>query len=255
MAKRGCGVRSPGGIYIEVKLSAGGTPLWKFLVDPTVESPEGLDMPARGVMIAERVVKGQKTGIYDVYDRVGSKHYPNVLDFYREVGKLGASRRVSQNADFAKLSPESRLILLHERAVLANANQLYAALRKEDAEYGSHVNGWCCQCGIVDHQHYPDMAGNDPMPTCIGSHWQIVTGGDVLYDPTKPPRSVRREIGDITYTARKAPDGFKPEYKEGIFLILPISNLAVIRDPEGGQDTKALEKAGRANLDISLEDA
>ena len=108
-AARGCGVRSPGGIYVECGLSRYGRPIEDFLVDPCREIPDGLDIMPRGVTILERITASKRTGIYDIYDHVGEKHYPNVLDFVVEVRKQGLSRRLQPQAAFSLLSVGSSL--------------------------------------------------------------------------------------------------------------------------------------------------
>ena len=74
--ERGCGRRTLGGVYVEVKLAKRGetgTAIEKFLIDPVRDVPEGLGIPARGVAILERP---DGSGVYDVWDRIGVKNYP-----------------------------------------------------------------------------------------------------------------------------------------------------------------------------------
>lgn len=260
MPSRGCGVRSPGGIYIEVPLSRHGRPLRDFLIDPVVRVPDDLDLVPRGVTLMERVNNDGPTGIYDVWDHVGERHYPNVADFVQELSRMGLSRRVQGSLDFSKLSPHSKIILMHSRAYLENAHDLYRAIGDEAHDYGHPRNRWwncpCCD-RHPDHQQYPVYAhgSNDLMPTCIGSAWQVVTGGELVIDPKVSPRWVKRKVGSTTYHANKKPVGFKPEFSRGIFLILPASKLTVINDPEGGMHTKAMERAMRSSVPVDLQDA
>ena len=65
-----------------------------------------------------------------------------------------ASPRVAANTDFSKLTRESRLMVIHDRAMLLNADELYPAIDKEMQEMvGS--NHWTCRCGDPDHDKYP----------------------------------------------------------------------------------------------------
>lgn len=263
MTVRGCGTRSYGGIYIEVRLSARGLPLESFLVDPVREVPEGMDIPNRGVAIIERQIDGKGVGIWDAWDRVGSKYYPNVEDFLYEGmhakdsrgRKVGFSRRISSKTDLSLLTPKSRLVLVHERAMLLNADELYRAIDIEMREM-TDPHHWHCRCGKSNHDAYPIYArdSKDMMPTCVSCWREVITGGSELYDTELPNRTVERTIGELTYTARRAPVEFKPEHVEGIFAILPISGLAVINDPQASKHVPNLEKAQRSGLSVTLED-
>lgn len=256
MGARGCGVRSPGGIYIEVPLSRYGRPLRDFLIDPVIEVPEDLDLVPRGVSLIERA---NEPGVYDVWDHVGERHYPNVADFVQEVSKMGLSRRVQGNLDFSKLTPDSRIVLMHSRAYVENANDLYRAIAAEARDYGQEPGRWwncpCCDRN-PDHQQYPLYAegSKDIMPTCIGAAWQLITGGDLVINPELSPRWVKRTVGSTTYHGNKKPSGFKPEFKRGIFMVLPAHKLVVINDPEGGTHDKAIGRAMRSPLKVELQD-
>lgn len=118
-ARRGCGARQPGGAYLAVPLGPGGRPVEDFLIDPPVvlepEQRQALGLAALGVTLLER------DGVTHVLDVVGREHYPRVVDFVDEVRRLGVSRRISRTADFSRLGPDSRLVLLHEHADVANA--------------------------------------------------------------------------------------------------------------------------------------
>ena len=85
-----------------------------FLLDPPIPVPDELNLPARGVVIRERP---DGSGIHDVWDHVGSNHYPNVFDFICEVGNLGLSRHVSSKIDFSLITKDSLIILAHERGI------------------------------------------------------------------------------------------------------------------------------------------
>ncbi len=252
---RGCGKRTLGGAYLEVRLIEGGAPWELFMVDPVREVPEGMDIPDRGVAIIERVVEGKQTGIFDVYDKIGRKHYPNVVDFMFEARKKGISRRISSGTDFSLLSKNSLLVLLHDHAIVDNAHELYRHIKVEMAEM-TDAHHWHCPCKVSGHDSYPQYAAlsEDMMPTCIGALNEVVEGGEEIYDPNYEPRSVRREVGDLKYLGRHAPIGFRPGYETGIFMVLPISNIAVIKDPVSHKDLQVLERASQSSLDVLLED-
>ncbi len=108
--RRGCGYRQPGAAYLAV-------PLGEFLIDPpvVVDDPGALGLTSIGTTMIER------GGITHVLDIVGREHYPTVLAFVDEARRMGISRRISRNSDFSKITPASRLLLLHPHADIANA--------------------------------------------------------------------------------------------------------------------------------------
>jgi hypothetical protein len=248
-AKRGCGFRVPGDIYME---SVGGTAtVDDCLIDPPIPIPAGLEIPARGVLIMQRPGTDGDP-IWDVYDHVGSNHYPNVADFVEETRRFGLSRKISRNENLHLLDDRSVIILCHERAVVEQADFMYQLLWEEADEYPSATGLRCPQ-----HKHTLDqmMAARPGANTCAGLWYEMIQGGDASYDPDKPPRTVTREVGSTRYEGRKTPEGFTPRYREGFFLSSRLSNLTVIKDPEGGEDIKAMQKASQSKLTVRLEDS
>jgi hypothetical protein len=114
--RRGCGIREPGGAYLAVPMGPSGSPVEAFLIDPpAVVDATAFGLSAAGVKLIDC------HGITHVYDIVGREHYPTVAEFVDEVRRMGVSRRIAQNTDFARLTADSRLFLLHEHADIANA--------------------------------------------------------------------------------------------------------------------------------------
>lgn len=257
MGERGCGYRSPGGVYLRVIVSPNGKkPVESCLVDPPVPVSPALGVPNRGVLILER---NDGSGIFDVYDRVGSKHYVNVADFVEETKREGVSRRVKRDTrNLDKLTLKSRIFLIHERAIIAHAHSYYKAMADErvDMENPPH---WHCRTCILSHTGMIDMVEMGMMgvdaPMCVSLYWDDIQGGSMLHDPNYPTRTVEREIGSNSYRGRKRPEGVKPEYQEGVFFNFPLHCLDIIRDPEGGQDAKALESVKNVGLPIHMEDS
>jgi hypothetical protein len=138
--RRGCGYREPGGAYLAVPLGPGGRPIEEFLIDPPiVVDAATLGLSSVGVTLVER------DGITHVMDIVGREHYPTVIEFIDEAREMGVSRRISSNSEFGRIAHESRLLLLHPHADVANA-----------AEFPSERE---CPCRIPDHlaDGYSDM--------------------------------------------------------------------------------------------------
>ncbi len=116
-ARRGCGYRHPGGAYLAVPLGPEGRPIEEFLIDPPIiiTDPGRLGLAAVGTTLVER------DGITHVLDIIGREHYPTVTAFIDEARRMGISRRISRSTDFSRLTGDSRLILLHPHADIANA--------------------------------------------------------------------------------------------------------------------------------------
>ena len=256
--QRGCGTRVPGGCYAEVGMSRDGLPLEAFLVDPPAAWDRArFPLPSVGVTL----VHDAASGVYHIFDVVGRQHYPNVCDVLEEGRQFGFSRRIGTGAKFELLSARSRLVLLHERAYLGNWRD-YARLWdrpcvKETARRNLLVRG-----------HDPDaltppitvplthqLAPPDHATMCASLWWETVEGGQPIEAPLVP-RAVVVSLPSCSYVARALPeDAPAPAWGLAIVASLPISRLAVVRNPsDPEQHERALEKARRAALVVDLED-
>lgn len=218
---RGCGTRRKGGVYWEVRLGTGpkARPLEDFIVDPPQPVPPQLSITPRGVQPIE------VGGVTHVVDYVGSEYYPNVADWLEEVRRYGVSRRIAESFDFGKLTPESRILLIHSRAWVGNS-----------AAYGA----FSCPTRAVGHP--ADAA------CCAGVWWRDVEGGVPLVDGSGDPLIVRRTMPSFTYTAAHRPDGVAPDYRAAFFASFPATRLVVIA---GGHE-RALARAERAHLNVDV---
>lgn len=115
--RRGCGYRQPGGAYFAVPLAPGGRPVEEFLIDPpvVVEDAARLSLTSVGVAVFEH------DGATHVVDIVGREHYPTVAAFVDEARRLGVSRKAPKTIGFAQITAQSRLLLAHAHADIANA--------------------------------------------------------------------------------------------------------------------------------------
>lgn len=249
--ERGCGVREPGGVYIETRRVVGGKPVEHFLLDPPVPVPVQLDLPNRGVAIYGREADDGEE-VFDVYDRVGEASYPNVADFVEEVRQHGLSRRVPSNTDLTKLSDRSTIRLAHPRALITNVALLYKELAQEGNDYLNHPQ-WKCRCNKPEHQSIAWLFAEGV--TCVSCWWELITGGEEDFDPDHYPRSIERTIGSVSYYGRHRPESFKPEYADAFFMRLPVHRLVVINDPSLGLHEKALENLEGVQIPVSLEEA
>lgn len=224
--ERGCGTRVKGGVYAEIPLSKHGLPLESFLYCPPVPVDAAeLGLSSVGVKLVER------NGVWHIFDIVGKQHYPNVADFVEEARRFGISRRLSQNLEFGKLTSESRLILLHDRAYIDNFEKYR----------GTH------ECPKLKKGH-----DQDPLPEMCISLW-----GEDLVDGTpleETGRRVKRVMPSFEYEGYSRPEGVTPKYKLAIFGSFPIPKLVVVNDPEDKTHEKALSKAQNAGLPVRLVD-
>lgn len=245
--QRGCGAaRTAGGAYAECGFGPGGEPLEHFLsCPPVVIDPPALGLTPIGVKLIERA------GVWHILDWVGSQHYPNVADFIEEVRRFGLSRRLAKTLDFAKLTPDSRILLVHARAAVTHFGQ-----------YADHWLG-------VKYNRCPKNMGAHNLPDapdlCAGFYWEDVEGGSVVTPPS--PGAVARDggrAGDggrvilrampaFTYLAAQRPAHITPHYQPAIFASFPVHRIAVIRGQHGEHES-TFAQASRASLPIELED-
>lgn len=215
---RGCGTRVRGGGYFECGLDPHGRPIEEFLIDCPALVPPGLGITPRGVSM---IAIG---GVSHVADWVGSEHYQNTADFIEEVARLGLSRRLPSTLDFARLTPASRILLIHARARVENAS-LYGPF----------------PCPKTLHE-----PGSD---ACIGAWWEDIEGGTPR-PGSAHPRAVTRTMPSFRYRARCRPGGVTPRYVPGFFASFPASRLAVVK----GGDGRALVAALKARIPVAEVD-
>jgi hypothetical protein len=236
---RGCGTRVGGGIYAECPLSPFGCPLEDFLCDPPIPvDANELGITPVGVKLIER------NGVWHLLDWVGSSHYKNVADYFEEVRRYGMSRRLSATLDFKKLTAQSRILLLHSNAWIENFEE-YS--KSEPAEELLKIFPYSkCPKNLPEHQR-------DKMESCCFRFlYQDISGGD--HHPEGDKRTVYRKMPSFDYYGLKAPENVKPKYQLAIFASFPITNLAVINDPEGGTHEKSINLAQVARIPVNLED-
>lgn len=257
---RGCGRRHAGGVYLETPLGKKGIPFNAALVCPPVPiDVEAMRLSARGTFLLER------QGVWHVFDRVGTQNYPNVQDFIEEARRHGVSRRIAKTTDFSKLTPDSRLILIHDRAVIEHPEDYWRAMydnavaeREASGLDTEPESSWRplagCPRGLPEHTSH---RLGDPLPRqmCHALYAEDIEGGEVVYDPAVPYRTVERTVGETTYRARRRPDEVSPTYQAGIFMTVPIGYLAVIRDPDDGTHAEALDRVNASGIDVRLEDS
>lgn len=248
MVARGCGAsRTLGAVYAECPLSPYGNPLEDFLVDPPIPViPEEIGVTPIGVKLVER------KGVWHIMDWVGSTHYNNVADYVEEVRRFGLSRRLSTTLDFKKLTSQSRILLLHSHGYIYNFDE-YKKQEPSLEELEGLVPYPECPKELEEHTR-PQMK-----TMCARLWYQDVQGGEAIEKPPEEEskgrlRCVTRKMPAFEYHALVAPEGIKPDYRVAIFASFPITNLAVIKDPEGGTHNRSLALAEEARLPVKLVD-
>ncbi len=163
-------------------------------------------------------------GVWHIFDVVGQEYYPYPADYVEETRYKGASRRLGAKLEFAKLGPESRLLLVHQKAIIAN--------------YGEYPQPPVVLCpkGLVEHQ-------SAPLPSmCAGLWWHDLGSNGVRHLP-----------GGVDYCGFLRPQGVTPVYEHGVFFSLPITNLVVING--GGEESEDnYQAASKSGLPVYLEE-
>ena len=229
-ATRGCGDRTAGGLYLELKTSEHGRPLLDFLLDPPVrigkewEKDRGITLSALGVqMFSETLPSGRV--VKHIVDVIGKEHYPNLADYLEESSRLGISRKLSSRLNLSGITKESTLIMVHDKAWVGN---MY--------DYPE----WHCIKRINIH-------ARGALPTdgfcCSGIWWQDLepAGTEVIRE-----RLVNRKMPSFSYRAYLRPEGVNPKHERAIFAVFPLAgaNMAVIKGEGEDRSRQSAHKSG-----------
>ena len=210
---RGCGdARTAGAVYLESGLSPSGRlDLEHFLADPPVEYKTDQKI---GVDFVQ-----DKNGTWHIFDWVGSEHYPYPSDFLEEGRLHGFSRKISRNSQFDKLTPDSRLVFVHPRAIVTNARDIHPHLPEHRIK---HHCAHYAKTGDDKHIHEPGTSCTRLWYALAPANNTRVTGDGMLI----PERQVSK---DTAYVVEPLPfDAPEPTFKSGIIAQLPITNISVI---------------------------
>jgi hypothetical protein len=259
MVVRACGERIAGGVYITVPMSGNGQAVDRFLIDaPLVLDIETLGIAAIGTAIVPRRLQtssGNEIDTYYVIDVVGEEYYPNVADFVEEVRRYGVSRRISRLTDFSKLDANSRLILVHRRAHIANAEEYQAARDPErfwcPMDIPHHMNpeyrSMCAALFWEDIDKGLTIEANDQdAPLVVGGSMRYDQPGVQMHLQRRGPRATIREMQTFRYRGMKRPDGVVPQYAYAAFASFPIRQIEVVEDRIGQSHVEGIEKARKA---------
>jgi hypothetical protein len=211
--QRGCGTREEGGVYLESGLSEDGVPIEAFLADPPV--PYEVDSTL-GQSLVER------DGTYHIIDWVGQDGYEYAADIVEEVRQYGLSRRVSKHFEFSKLTPESRIILVHARAVASDPESA-ASFEWESFEQDRAKTRCACYLRTNSERH---LTG--PFDPCT-RFWYFdaeATSG------AGTPAGAFRENAATTYSL-PVPTDPDFEMESGIIGSFPLTRLVTIEAEDG----------------------
>jgi hypothetical protein len=180
-------------------------------------------------------------GLYHVVDHVGLSYYPWASDILEEGRLYGFSRRVPKNLDFSKLTPGSRILMVHARGLLGNAGALHPYF---DDEKLRRRCGLYSKIGSLEHL-------NDPSIPCSRDAYAVAPATEVNAEAL---RYTRRFTENVSYTVYPpSPEAPEPLFASAIIASLPISNISVIRARDGSH-LGTLEKVKGMVEGINVEE-
>lgn len=239
---RGCGKsRVKNGVYACCPFSpdGDGQPVEFFLLDPPQPIDETL-VTKIGVTLIER------DGITHVLDWVGEKYYVNISDMVEEVRHMGMSRRLELSPeDYAKIGPESRLIMIHKRAIIKNVQQY-----RPKGDESTYLKYRCTRDALKEDSLVASEHHDGGSVMCSGVWWEdlgnvIVTNG----------RHGVRQMPSFSYSGQMPPDGVEAKYESGLFAAFPISHLEIVKDDDGDVHKEKLEKMSGIGMEVVVVDA
>jgi len=201
-----------------------------------VDPPQPVELAALG--LAPRGVQLiEKEGVWHVFDVVGQESYPNVCDVVEEARWLGVSRRC-ELADYSRLTQESRLVLLHQRAYLKN----FAAYPPHFSE--QETDDFRCPRRLHSSNGLAEM--------CAGLWRHAVVEGIEPDEAGTRQRTLRRLECGAQYPCYGQPVAVTPAYQYAIFAILPIGQIEVIADPDAQTHAEKIARASQSRLPVCM---
>lgn len=282
-AARGCGAsRVQGGVYFECGLGEDGLRVERFLKDrPISISASNLSLSDRGVKFIQ-----DKKGVWHILDIVGRESYPDVARFVEEVRRLGLSRRAANTSPFGLLSPESKILCAHRRAIIENPGDTghYGAFRTPRPLWRDRPDGYhweyCpklveASSALVWRNLFGDIGSPtadevhdkngcaynkgkgafwwDSVGMCAGLWWEdIAPASDVFRDQVcaGDDRAVCVQMPSFEFYAKLRPTcDNKAKYSLGIFAAFPITNLVVVKGEGEQESIKRLADQGMIVLE------
>lgn len=275
--ERECGYREAGGVYLASPLAAIGHPIQEFLMDP----PCPINPAELGITpIGAHIVVDPRTGKANIFDWVGSD-YPTIPRYLAEAQKLGVSRHVQSTMDWSRLDRDSKLYLIHPRAVLVDPMPYWGAeidwrrartffelfvptagdpVSEEQRQTMAQEQAIlrCTQNVGREHCGRPVKGGHDTDSQgamCCRYWWQDESPAATESGSVRLGSRARRytlKCG-ASYVALTTPETVDRAYQPGIFAGFPIK-VEVIRDRHGGSHAATIERIRQAtDLQITEE--
>lgn len=232
--KRGCGKRTPGGIYGCCPTSPHGRPVWDFLVDPP--SPYG-GKQFKGIKFApDEMAIGWPEDSILLLDWVGKSGYQSAASLVEEAGRFGLSRKFSRTFPWHRLSGKKVwLALIHARAIptwkwdgAMGAHLLRKAKHCKFDEIETHRYHCVYTSWLTAPIFHKSSGGRTPR---VEMPWGAFNPSEVFHGGLEDP---------VDFT--EAADGLR-SYTAGIFAVFPLTKFQVIRSlpdgckfDEGGQE-------------------
>lgn len=242
--RRWCGYPKAGMVYAYIPADEAGRfagkPSFAFAIDPTAVVPIGW-LSAQGMQLIPQMKDGQQVinsegkPVYDMWDWIGENNYPNPMDWFMEITKLGFHQLVQRTFEFGKLTPESNYIGVHARASIVPVELTYKRILPDMP-----------LCPKQNKQH---VKNSQIQETCFS-----LLDEDLVDLSVKPGEFVIRQAPSFTYGGWTTTLEQKPEnYQPAAFIKLPLGRLCqflVYKDKEQDTHKSALEEL--AKLDSKL---
>lgn len=262
--ERGCGRRKKGGVYLETPTSPDGAPIDAFLLEP----PTPYDAECNVGVVLVDVVGQDGATVTHVVDFVGREHYPWPADFIEEAARYGVSRRIPATLDVSRLTDRSRLVVVHARAILADAAVADRATRVQAQHTIDAAYERCAAYATARHQHNDGATERHSIDqtACSRRHWWHAEPTTDGTDTRGVP--MRRFTAAVTYPVSLTPAGYAdvfeeraetatPRWASGVVAVFPLGRITVIRDPSAPGTTDALARrmSGLTHVPVGIAES
>ena len=165
-------------------------------------------------------------------DHIGSSHYPNATDFWVEGLKYGFSRRVSPKLNFSRIQPGSRILFIHDRGRVTHPEDLrpyvsehYQTPKQNGKRKPFHQHNCVKLERIGLWEHY-----EEGFAACTRDLWCLPEATRTVEEGGH----VRRDFASISYEVfPPSLDAPKVRTESALIAALPITNITVIKSPDG----------------------
>ena len=256
--ERLCGSsREKGGTYLELGFSEHGKTIEKFLFCPNEKfDQEKFNLSPRGVTLIK------VDGVFHVLDWIGAIYYPNVADFLEEIRRFGLSRRLElSEKDYAKLTPESRLVCIHPAGFIEDTLPYWQNRIGMDDPFFEPYNWANCPIGIDDHlmtqsgamqtlsMNFSKLGLKQSLPMCMGLWYE-----DCMFVEPIAQGDRRGFVKNPNFKYRCAsPPAGERSNSPGIIGSFPIGRIVVVEDPENSKHESKIKKLESLHDDLKVE--